>query len=136
MRDSRRRCGRAVAERGIVEQDAGVRVRQDVRDLGLGEPRVDRYEDRTQSRGAEHHLQELGAVLAQVGHHVAGADAAVRQQGCDLVGAVGELPIRHGRPVAVDEGGLVRGPQPAFGQPGADSVSVHRMLLAGGRCYA
>ena len=75
-------------------------------DLGRREARVDRHEDRAELRRSEQHLEELGAVLAQVRDAVALADAALPQQRRDPVGRVGELAIRDHVPVE-DEGGLV-----------------------------
>ena len=92
-----RRCGlEGVADRGhqflIDEQQPGLGMVEDVVDLGLGQPGVQRDQHASRERHGEVRDQHLGHVRGQEHHPVTGFDAGLQRPGETLCG-VGELGV-------------------------------------------
>ncbi len=77
------------------DQDAGAGVVHDVRDLGGGQPPVDRAQHRTDLRRAEHELEQLEGVPVEEGDTVAAPDALGPQAVRDSVRGRVEVAVRH-----------------------------------------
>ncbi len=90
----RLRCGLAVGREGPVDQDRRARVGDDVVDLVLREPEVDRHGDRAQPVAGEQRLGELEAVVEQHGHAVTGAHAARGERARDPRRPVVQFGVR------------------------------------------
>ncbi|MCB5293036.1 hypothetical protein BJQ90_02481 [Arthrobacter sp. SO3] len=85
-------------------------------DFGRREPGVQRDEDRPGQAGGEQGLQEGGIVIAQIGHPVALAHAAVPKGVGEPGGTFRELDIAE-LPVPCDDGGFAAGLRAATLQP-------------------
>src|SRR5690606_21545705 len=103
-------------------------VPQQVRQLGRGEPGVERYEDRSDRHGGEHGLDERGMVGSEVGDPVTGLDTQPGERAAEPIDALGDLPVGPLRTV-VDQGyvvGCYPGPAP---RPGPDPLVAHARPL-------
>ena len=85
-----------------AQEDGRLGVRQLVRELGRGEPRVQRHQDQSRLRAGEEDHDVLGARTGQRRHAVTRDEARVQEAGREPVRALVELPVSRPLVAEVD----------------------------------